>query len=145
MSLPSAPLVALALWWSGANGAPTAPTVADELSRLAGQTVQVAPDGASYLITDVAGEGPPRVGVVERRGRALWLVDDHGGAVRLTGPLAVPRIAGPGYRVWVVGSADGDALHARRLGVLRPPPQTGRRARAPTGLPTLRTANRSPR
>ncbi len=120
MSLLSAPLLALALWWSGATADPT---IADELSRLAGQTVQVAPDGASYVITDVAGEGPPRVGVIERRGRALWLVDDHGGAVRLTGPLAVPRIAGPGYLVWVLGTADGDGLRARRLGILRPPPR----------------------
>ncbi len=118
MSLLAAPL--LALWWSGAV---VDPALADELSRLAGQTVAVAADGASYTITDVAGEGAPRVGVVQRRGRALWLVDDHGAAVRLTGPLAVPRIAGPGYRVWVLGAPDGDALRARRLGILRPPPR----------------------
>lgn len=128
MSLLSAPLVALALWWSGATADPT---IADELSRLAGQTVQVAPDGASYVITDVAGEGPPRVGTIERRGPALWLVDDHGGAIRLSGPLAVPRIAGPGYRVWVLGTADGSGLRARRLGILRPPPATSSAASLP--------------
>ncbi|HTM23414.1 MAG TPA: hypothetical protein VL172_22985 [Kofleriaceae bacterium] len=93
-----------------------APGMAAEIDRLVGQTVTVAADGASYIIDDVAGEGAPIVGVVERRGQDLW-VGDH----RLTGPLAVPRIAGPGYRVWVIGDIDGDRLHARRIGILRPP------------------------
>ncbi len=78
--------------------------------------------GADYRIVDVAGEGAPLVGVVERRGAALWLRPTRGPARRLTGPLAVPRIAGPGYKVWVVGRAGADgSLVARRLGVLAPP------------------------
>ena len=93
---------------------------AAELARLAGHRVAIAPDG-SYRILDVAGEGAPRVGVVERRGQALWLRTAEG-ALRLAGPLAVPRIAGPGYKVWVLGEVDqSGALVARRLGVLAPP------------------------
>ncbi len=91
--------------------------LAAELGRLVGQDVIAGPDG--YVIRDVAGEGAPLVGVVERRGDALWLVGDA--SVRLTGPLAHPRIAGPGYKVWVLGEREGEALRARRLGVLAPP------------------------
>jgi hypothetical protein len=98
-----------------------APGLADELARLDGQQVTVAADGASYTIDDIAGEGPPRVGRVDRRGDALWLVEPSGSAHRLTGPLAIPRIAGPGYKVWVIGDIAGDQLRARRLGVLAPP------------------------
>ena len=96
-------------------------SIADEVSRLAGQIVVVATDGASYSIEDVAGEGRPLVGVVERRGAALWLVLGDGAAYRLTGPLARPRLAGPGYKVWVLGTIAGDRLRARRLGVLARP------------------------
>lgn len=100
-------------------GAPGRSRDAGELARLAGHRVVVR--GDRYHIVDVAGDGPPRVGVVERRGDALWLVE-RDGALRLTGPLAVPRIAGPGYTVWVVGALDRrGALRVRRLGVLRPP------------------------
>ena len=92
-------------------------TLAAELSRLAGQDVAVSGDG--YVIRDVAGEGPPLVGVVERRGEELWLVGDE--TVRLAGPLATPRIAGPGCKVWVLGDRDASgALQARRIGVLQP-------------------------
>jgi hypothetical protein len=96
-------------------------SLVDELARLDGHAVQAAP-GGDYRIVDVAGEGAPLVGVVERRGGELWLRPARGPALRLVGPLAVPRIAGPGYKVWVVGrpAADG-SLVARRLGVLAPP------------------------
>jgi hypothetical protein len=93
------------------------PAAMAEVARLAGQEVAEAPDGG-YTIRDIAGEGAPRVGVVERRGEALWLITG-GAALPLSGPLAHPRIAGPGYKVWVIGeiAADG-TLRARRLGVL---------------------------
>jgi hypothetical protein len=94
-----------------------------ERARAAGLWVEVAPDRASYRIRDVAGEGAPLVGRVERRAGALYLVADGGAgpARRMTGPLAVPRIAGPGYTVWVLGVADGAALRVRRIGVLARP------------------------
>jgi hypothetical protein len=96
--------------------------VAAELSRLDGHRVSLLPGGADYRIVDVAGEGAPLVGFVERRGAALWLRPERGPARRLTGPLAVPRIAGPGYKVWVIGRAGADgSLVARRIGVLAPP------------------------
>ncbi len=95
--------------------------VASELARLAGHRVAVSPDRASYRILDVAGEGAPQVGVVERRGRALLLRRDDRSTVELAGPLAVPRIAGPGYKVWVLGRLERGALVVRRLGVLAPP------------------------
>lgn len=113
-------MIALVVWLLALAPAITAP-LADELSRLEGHTVTVAADGASYTIDDVAGEGAPHVGVVERRGDALWLTAATGEALRLTGPLAIPRIAGPGYRVWVLGQVDGDTLAAQRLGILAPP------------------------
>ncbi len=93
----------------------------DELSRLDGHAVAHNDDG-TYTISNVAGEGKPLVGVVQRKGQQLWLrVDASGSTYRLTGPLARPRIAGPGYRVWVLGEVDGDELRARRIGVLSPP------------------------
>ena len=97
------------------------PNMADELDRLKGHKVAVAADGSSYRIEDIAGEGAPRVGRVERRSSELWLVPAQGDALLLRGPLAIPRIAGPGYRVWVIGKKKGDELWARRLGVLAPP------------------------
>jgi hypothetical protein len=102
---------------------PADPAIAGEITRLEGQRYTVAPDGQSYRIDDIAGEGAPLVGVVERRGARLWLVDEAGDAVRLRGPLAIPRIAGPGYKVWVMGDGDplGGELTVRRLGVLRGP------------------------
>jgi len=101
----------------GAAGA----DVASELARLAGHRVEIAPDRQSYRILDVAGEGAPEVGIVERRGGALLLRRADGTAVALAGPLAVPRIAGPGYKIWVLGRMERGALVARRLGVLAPP------------------------
>jgi len=89
-------------------------------ARLRGQRFAIAADRRAIAIDDIAGEGRPWVGVVERRGEALWLVTAVG-ALRLGGPLARPRIAGPGYAIWVVGDRAGDALDARRLGVLRRP------------------------
>ena len=53
--------------------------------------------------------------------RALFLRRTDGSAVELAGPLAVPRIAGPGYKVWVLGRLARGALVVRRLGVLAPP------------------------
>lgn len=78
-----------------------------------------------YVIEDVAGEGAPVVGVVERRGQALWLVAEDGASYRLAGPLARLRITGPGYKIWALGAATtvggGRVLAARRIGVLAPP------------------------
>ncbi len=88
--------------------------VADELSRLTGQ--RVTETGDSYRIDDIAGEGAPIVGVVERRGKHLYLGD-----LRLTGPLARPRIAGPGYKVWAIGTISGKTLRLRRIGILARP------------------------
>jgi len=96
------------------------PDVATEVSRLEGHDVVIAADGRSYAIRNVANEGKPLVGVVELRGTQLWL-RSGGKRYRLTGPLAIPRIAGPRYKVWVLGALNGDVLHARRLGILAPP------------------------
>jgi len=119
IGLGAAILAALA---RAATAAPP-PAVAAELARLEGHRVELSAGGAPYRIVDVAGEGPPEVGIVERRGRDLWLRPFRGPARRLAGPLAVPRIAGPGYKVWVIGRPGPDgSLVARRLGVLAPPP-----------------------
>jgi hypothetical protein len=88
--------------------------------RLRGQRTTVAADRRAIAIDDIAGEGRPWIGVVERRGAELWL-RTASGALRLTGPLARPRIAGPGYTVWVIGAAAADAIAVRRIGVLRRP------------------------
>ena len=115
-----------ALLLAGLIGLVPAPpsAIAGELARLRGHEVKVAKAGDSYAIRSVAGEGAPLVGVVERRGRELWL-DTGDAALRLEGALAVPRIAGPGYRVWVLGDVRGEVLLARRLGVLAPPGRDG--------------------
>ncbi len=86
------------------------------LGRLQGHRAHVA--GDRLVIEDIAGEGAPLVGVIERRGDGLWIAGD-GFAYRLEGPLARPRIAGPGYRVWVIGEVVDGKLRARRLGVLQ--------------------------
>ena len=104
-------LCALGLWLASGGA-----DIAEEISRLEGHEVEIAADGQSYRIVDVAGEGAPLVGIVERRGEAL-VVD----GLVLEGPLAVPRIAGPGYKVWVVGERRGDRIEVRRIGVLRGP------------------------
>lgn len=90
------------------------------LDRLVGQRAGWQ-DGV-LTIADVAGAGRPWIGVVERCGQALWLVGD-GFAWRLTGPLARPRLAGPGYLIWAIGAPSGDRLAVTRLGVLAPPPR----------------------
>ena len=92
--------------------------IAGMARRLEGQGYRVG-DGV-LLIDDVAGAGRPWIGVVERRGPSLWLVTAVA-ALELTGPLARPRIAGPGYTVWVTGRRRGARLEAMRLGVLRRP------------------------
>ena len=112
------------------------PDVRAELARLEGQRVRILPEdtgGATqgqryvprYVIDDVAGEGAPLVGLVERRGQALWLVAEDGASYRLVGPLARPRIAGPGYKIWALGAVTAQSgervLLARRIGVLAPP------------------------
>lgn len=92
-------------------------------ARLAGQRIEIAADRRAIRIVDVAGEGAPRIGVIEKDAGALVLVTPAG-RWRLAGPLARPRIAGPGYTVWVIGTVDaGDVgtLTARRLGILRRP------------------------
>ena len=106
-------LVAIALAVAGAGWA-------DEVGRLAGQQVTLSADGRDYTIDDIAGEGPPMVGVVARRGPDLFL-DTGAASYRLTGRLAEPRMAGPGYKIWVVGDLVGHDLAARRLGVLARP------------------------
>jgi len=115
-----------------ASAPDVAPEIRAELARLEGQRVRIlhqdtndATLGRRYIIDDVAGEGAPVVGVVERRGQALWLVAEDGASYRLAGPLARPRIAGPGYKIWALGvvmARSGErVLVARRLGVLAPP------------------------
>ncbi len=98
--------------------------VAAITARLSGHRFRVADDRRTIAIDDVAGEGPPRIGVIARDGDALVLTTADGGRWRLTGPLARPRIAGPGYTVWVIGDL-GHGTHttirARRLGILRRP------------------------
>lgn len=105
-----------------------APDEVDAIAaRLAGHRVVIAPDRRAIEIVDVAGDGAPRVGVIERDGAHLVLVAADG-RWRLAGPLARPRIAGPGYTVWVIADIAADAdrggdatLRVRRIGVLRPP------------------------
>jgi hypothetical protein len=99
------------------------PAEADAIAaRLEGQRFTIAADRTSVEIDDVAGLGAPEVGVIELRGDALWIVPAGGAPARLTGPLARPRIAGPGYTVWVIGEAAPDgSIRARRLGILRRP------------------------
>lgn len=121
----------------GTPGAEVVPEVDEaleaELGRLQGQRVrrlarsvaQSAGHGPGYVIEDVAGEGAPVVGVVEQRPGGLWLAGDGGVAYRLIGVLARPRIAGPGYKIWVLGTVTvqrgENVLRARRLGILAPP------------------------
>lgn len=96
-----------------------------ELDRVRGAAIvqAVGGDELCYAITEIGGEGPALIGRVERRGAELWLVEARGPAWRLTGNLATPRIAGPGYKVWIVGDLDGAerTLAARRIGVLSKP------------------------
>ena len=88
------------------------------LDRLRGHHVG-RHDGALEVV-DVAGAGRPWVGVVERRGDELWRAGEAF-AGRLRGPLARPRLAGPGYLVWAIGPLTERDLRVTRLGVLAPP------------------------
>ena len=91
----------------------------DELGRLVGHKVELLSDG--YRIVDIAGEGQPYVGCVRRRGKDLFL-ESGDSRWRLTGPLAVPRIAGPDYKVWVIGKPTAaQTLAVERLGILATP------------------------
>lgn len=87
-------------------------------ARLPGQRAHLG-DGV-LLIDDIAGLGRPWVGVVQMRCDRPWLVTALG-ALRLTGPLARPRLAGPGYLVWALGQRRGPELAVARLGVLARP------------------------
>ncbi len=101
-------------------GAP--PMWQSEVNRLEGQTVEQSDEG--YQIMDIAGEGPPLVGCVRREDNSLFLETDEG-RWRLTGPLALPRIAGPNYKVWVIGvPTPAMTLAAKRLGILATPDQS---------------------
>ena len=93
--------------------------VEDEISRLRGHEVERRADGG-YRIVDIAGRGAPLVGVVELRGKELFLRAGER-EYRLRGPLAHPRMAGPGYKIWVIGKVRGTDLVAERLGVLAAP------------------------
>ena len=90
-----------------------------ELSRLQGQAYRLVPGG--YEITDIAGEGPAMVGCIENTSEGLVFASGDK-RLRLQGPLAVPRIAGPRYKVWVLGRVEGPSLYATRLGILAAPP-----------------------
>lgn len=131
-----APLVAVWAWVVPVR-VPIRANVIAEIGRLAGQRVAPSP-GARYRIEDIAGEGAPLVGRIARRGRALWLDTAAGRSFRLTGPLAIPRIAGPEYKVWVIGRVRGDAVEVRRLGVLAPPTRARGAGAAAAGA-TVRT------
>lgn len=98
--------------------------LAAERARLVGQTVVDRAGG--YTIVDVAGLGRPKVGVIEYRGDAPWLIptDQDAGQppVRLAGPLAVPRLLAPGYKVWVLSPPPATGtLTPTRFGVLARP------------------------
>lgn len=87
-------------------------------ARLAGQRAHLG-DGV-LLVDDIAGLGRPWVGVVQVRCEQLWLVTALG-ALRLSGPLGRPRLAGPGYLLWVLGQRRATELAVTRLGVLARP------------------------
>ncbi|MEZ4358532.1 MAG: hypothetical protein R3B48_00010 [Kofleriaceae bacterium] len=92
--------------------------------RLTGHRVRLGDH--VLLLQDIAGMGAPWVGRIALRCGQLWL---HTAVrtFRLSGPLARPRLAGPGYLMWVVGHRRRDArrapeeLEVLRLGVLSPP------------------------
>jgi hypothetical protein len=104
-----------------------------EIDRLHGHRVVMT--AAGYAIEDIAGEGRPVVGVVERRGPHLVVVTAEREVYRLAGILARPRFAGPGYKIWALGQvserSDGErVLTPRRMGVLASPARRTRDAPA---------------
>lgn len=101
-------------------------------ARLNGQRARLG-DGV-LVVEDIAGLGRPWVGVVQRRCDQLWLVTALG-PLRLTGPLARPRLAGPGYLLWALGRHQGPELALARLGVLARPDEL--RAAGQPVLPSL--------
>lgn len=74
------------------------------------------------LLEDIASLGRPWVGIVRSRCGALFL-DTAVASFRLAGPLARPRLAGPGYLLWLVGTRDPltSTLTIHRLGILARP------------------------
>jgi hypothetical protein len=103
----------------------------EEVSRLVGHKVEQTSEG--YRILDIAGEGEPLVGCIRRDDKDLYL-ESGASRWRLTGPLAVPRIAGPDYKVWIIGTpGPAGALPVKRLGILATPEQSlcGMRTSAP--------------
>ncbi len=110
---------AVLLWSTPHDGVELRPELVAEVDRLEGHDVTFQNGG--YQIVDVAGEGAPLVGCIEKTERGLELVS---GSERflLRGPLAVPRIAGPNYKVWILGRVLGSAeLQMKRLGILAGP------------------------
>ncbi len=94
------------------------PLVASMAARLRGHRFR---EGDHVLVLErVADRGRPWVGVVSARCDRLWL-DTAMGSLVLTGPLARPRIAGPGYLVWALGRRRGNELMVWRAGVLARP------------------------
>ncbi len=105
---------------------PIANQLQTEVDRLEGHEVRITDD--AYEIVDVAGEGAPFVGCVVKSDRGLEL-ESGGTRYLLRGPLAIPRIAGPDYKVWAVGNVTGDVLDLRRLGILAGVAKSGCTAR----------------
>lgn len=102
-----------------ANGL-SASQQSDEVSRLVGHVVEEKV--GEYSIIDVAGEGAPIVGCVRVENDQLILESEPNQRFRLSGPLAIPRIAGPNYKVWVIGEIlNSDILVVSRLGILATP------------------------
>ena len=95
----------------------------DEVDRLIGHEVTIQGDG--YSIDRIANEAKPLVGCVHRKGSQL-IFRSGSQEFLLRGPLAIPRIAGPDYKIWIVGTHHQDgSLTARRLGILAPPARSG--------------------
>ena len=96
---------------------------AAEVARLEGHTIEV--DSLGYSIIDIAGEGAPLVGCVRVVGQGQWqhlVLETQTQRLTLSGPLAVPRIAGPNYKVWVIGKVrNNKSIEVKRLGILATP------------------------
>lgn len=123
MILSGPAIAALLAALSGAPATTSSNTTSAELDRLVGLRVDVGSNG--YQIVDVAGEGAPLVGCVKRDGPSLYFENSEH-HLRLVGPLAVPRIAGPNYKVWIMGHVEaGEVLRATRLGILSDPSRSG--------------------